>query len=265
MATNTKTTTTPGTVKGTARVTTTQLAPGMTIRFPGNRRAGRPARTVEITAVRSELRSNGNYSKRARWYIVDLADGTRHEFAPASRHDVTADEHGAPAIVGHEPEPETEQAEPAGQAQEFPIEPAPIVDMNRERILGSLKATGSPEPVRTIAHRARVSAGIAGPILDQLAAEGLAVKVGHYYRRPTRAELDQEPGRTRVILAQDLQPGDVVLTTGPRGYIRRRAIGTVHVDHGRGTVDYEADGQGPWRIPTDWSLTVALPRLIPPA
>lgn len=99
MATNKTTTThTPGTVKGTARVTTTQLVPGMIIRFPGNKRAGRAARTAMILTVRPELRSNGNYSKRARWYIVELADGTSCEFAPASRHDVTADSSGAPVV-----------------------------------------------------------------------------------------------------------------------------------------------------------------------
>ena len=98
MATNTNTTHTPGTVKGTARVTTTQLVPGMIIRFPGNKRAGRLARTAMIITVRSELRSNGNYSKRARWYIVELTDGTTSEFAPASRHDVKADESGAPIV-----------------------------------------------------------------------------------------------------------------------------------------------------------------------
>lgn len=110
MATNTNTTHTPGTVKGTARVTTTQLVPGMIVRFPGNKRAGRPARTAMITEIRSELRSNGNYSKRARWYVVSFADGKTMDMAPASRHDVTADETGAPIV-----EPDWHVADAAAQ------------------------------------------------------------------------------------------------------------------------------------------------------
>lgn len=103
MATNTNTTPTPGTVKGTARVTTTELRPGMTIRFPGNRRQGRDARLATIASVTSELRSNGS-SKRARWYVIGFTDGTGCDLAPATRHDVTADATGRP-LVKDEPEP----------------------------------------------------------------------------------------------------------------------------------------------------------------
>jgi hypothetical protein len=124
MATNKTLPTTwkPGTVKGTARVTTTQLVPGMTMRFPGNKRAGRDARTALITAVRSELRSNGN-SKRARWYLVDFSDGSGCTLAPASRHDVAAGPDGAPLVqtADVEPTPAPEQGRTVAATESGPV------------------------------------------------------------------------------------------------------------------------------------------------
>lgn len=134
MSTNRPTTTnTPGTVKGTARVTTTKLVPGMTIRFPGNKRAGRDARTALIVAVRSELRQNGNYSKRARWYLVDFADGSGCSLAPASRHDVLADAAGAPLVedleaAATDPEPEAPAATLAAAEDAAPTLKLVLVD-----------------------------------------------------------------------------------------------------------------------------------------
>jgi hypothetical protein len=78
------TTNTPGTVKGTARVTTTELRPGMTVRSPGRKSQGRAARLATIASVTSELRANPYGGKRARWYVTSFTDGTSSDFAPAT-------------------------------------------------------------------------------------------------------------------------------------------------------------------------------------
>ena len=142
MATNnTNTTHTPGTVKGTARVTATELRPGMWIRLTGDRAKSSRYRsdidgselhgTALILIADSELRGQKAYrSKRSRWYVVTLAGGQRMSLAPASRHDVSADSSGAPIVEPYNHVADVAAADYAASvAEPEPVEPASAPDL----------------------------------------------------------------------------------------------------------------------------------------